>query len=133
MPDGNVGVLFSNTDSPSIVATNILKAINSQTSSVFAVSASIQGWTGTGAPPSGSITSNQINLFGAQTFATNVTGLTSIKYDNQGDVNPVRAQGEVISPTTTFRARQRTASTFSPPCAMRPMHTAIGRQSDPVQ
>ncbi len=49
LPDGNVAILFSSTDSPTTVATNMLKAINSQTSAVFAVSASIQGWTGSGA------------------------------------------------------------------------------------
>ncbi|HEY4309260.1 MAG TPA: NF038122 family metalloprotease [Pirellulales bacterium] len=96
LPDGNRAVLFTNADSPITVATHILKAINSQTSATFAVSASIQGWTGSGTPPNGTVTSNQINLFGAQTSSTNIPGLTILKYDNRGDVNPVRAQGELI-------------------------------------
>ncbi|HVU85765.1 MAG TPA: NF038122 family metalloprotease [Pirellulales bacterium] len=103
LPDGNHAVLFTTADSPNTVATNILKAINSQTSSLFGVSASIQGWNGTGPQPNGPPTSNQINLFGAQVLSNGVPGITVLKYDNRGDVNPVRAQGELIIANNDIR------------------------------
>ena len=94
---GDVAVPFTAVDSPLTVAVNMLLAFNSQYGTSFGVSASVQGWTGQGSNPG--VTSNRIDLFGAQhvdltKLAT--PSLTSIKFNYIGDQNPVRPQGEVI-------------------------------------
>jgi hypothetical protein len=76
---GNVAVHFAATDSPQTLATEILAAINGQTSSGFAVSASIQGWNGQAPVPSPAPTSSKIDLFNAISVdATSAPGLSSM-------------------------------------------------------
>lgn len=101
---GNVGITFAATDSPLTIATRVVQAINAQTSKTFGVSASIQGWTGSGSLPNGVASSNRIDLFGAQVVNMGTSNMSAIKFDDQGDVNPVRSQGVLIIANNNIRS-----------------------------
>ena len=101
LPDGNVAILFSSTDSPATVATNMLKAINSQTSAVFRGLGLDPGLDRQRCAAKRHDHEQSDQPVRAQTFVAlpigaNPLGVTPVKYDNRGDVNPVRDQGEVI-------------------------------------
>ncbi|MES1213141.1 MAG: hypothetical protein ABUL64_01005, partial [Singulisphaera sp.] len=89
---GNIAINVDPTDGPISMANKVAAAINGQFSSIFGVTARTAG-------------AGEVNLFRALSMdQTGDTALQVLAFQNTGDTNPVRSQGEIIIANNTIRS-----------------------------